>query len=64
MSDLLYLLQLVTKTIIGIGSFARNIKEIKEMVSFYREKGFSPMIEVVKMDFANRAFKVQKDVKY
>ena len=55
----------MTKTIfIGIGSFARNIKEIKEMVSFYREKGFSPMIEVVKMDFANRAFKVQKDVKY
>ena len=45
----------MTKTIfIGIGSFARNIKEIKEMVSFYREKGFSPMIEVVKMDFVNR----------
>lgn len=63
MGDLLYLLQLVTKTIIGIGSFARNIEEIKEMLSFFREKGLSPMIEVVKMDFVNRVFKVQTDVK-
>lgn len=63
MGDLLYSLQLVTKTIIGIGSFARDIKDIKEMLSFYREKGLSPMIEVVKMDFVNRAFKVQKDIK-
>ena len=44
----------MTKTIIGVGSFARNIKDIKEMLSFYREKGLGPMIEVVKMDFVDR----------
>ena len=33
------------------GSFVGSIKETKEMLQFYKEKGLSSMIEVVKMDY-------------
>ena len=38
------------------GSFVGSIKETEEMLQFYKEKGLSSMIEVVKMDYVNKAF--------
>ncbi|KAF5745588.1 carbamoyl-phosphate synthetase 2 aspartate transcarbamylase and dihydroorotase [Tripterygium wilfordii] len=58
------LLMLGRKVITGtnIGS----MKEIQEIIDFSKEKGFSSMIEVVKMDYINKAFErlERNDVRY
>ena len=48
------------------GCFVGSIKEIEEMLEFYKEKGLSSMIEVVKMDYVNKAFErlEKNDVRY
>uniref|UniRef100_A0A2N9G636 AB hydrolase-1 domain-containing protein n=1 Tax=Fagus sylvatica TaxID=28930 RepID=A0A2N9G636_FAGSY len=48
------------------GSFVGSIKETEEMLEFYKEKGLSSMIEVVKMDYVNKAFErlEKNDVRY
>ncbi|GMY39313.1 cinnamyl alcohol dehydrogenase [Fagus crenata] len=48
------------------GSFVGSIKETEEMLEFYKEKGLSSMIEVVKMDYVNKAFErlERNDVRY
>ncbi|KAH9655868.1 Cinnamyl alcohol dehydrogenase 5 [Citrus sinensis] len=38
------------------GSFIGSMKETKEMLEFCREKGVTSMIEVIKMDYVNKAF--------
>ncbi|GMY14339.1 cinnamyl alcohol dehydrogenase [Fagus crenata] len=47
-------------------SFVGSIKETEEMLEFYKEKGLSSMIEVVKMDYVNKAFErlEKNDVRY
>jgi hypothetical protein len=49
-----------------IGSFVGSIKETEEMLEFYKEKGLSSMIQVVKMDYVNKAFErlEKNDVRY
>lgn len=42
------------------------MKETKEMLEFCREKGVTSMIEVIKMDYVNKAFErlEKNDVRY
>ncbi|GMY39219.1 cinnamyl alcohol dehydrogenase 1-like [Fagus crenata] len=49
-----------------IASFVGSIKETEEMLEFYKEKDLSSMIEVVKMDYVNKAFErlEKNDVRY
>lgn len=48
------------------GSFIGSMKETKEMLEFCREKGVTSMIEVIKMDYVNKAFErlEKNDVRY
>nr|CAK22318.4 cinnamyl alcohol dehydrogenase [Leucaena leucocephala] len=48
------------------GSFIGSIKETEEMLKFWKEKGLSSMIEVVKMDYINKALErlEKNDVRY
>jgi|UniRef100_A0A2N9H294 cinnamyl-alcohol dehydrogenase len=48
------------------GSFVGSIKETEEMLEFCKEKGLNSMIEVVKMDYVNKAFErlEKNDVRY
>lgn len=48
------------------GSFVGSIKETEEMLEFCKEKGLSSMIEVVKMDYVNKALErlEKNDVRY
>ncbi|XP_054777086.1 probable cinnamyl alcohol dehydrogenase 1 [Prosopis cineraria] len=48
------------------GSFIGSIKETEEMLGFWKEKGLSSMIEMVKMDYINEAFErlERNDVRY
>ncbi|KAK7848499.1 cinnamyl alcohol dehydrogenase 1 [Quercus suber] len=48
------------------GSYVGSVKEIEEMLEFCKEKDLSSTIEVVKMDYLNKAIeRVEKnDVKY
>uniref|UniRef100_A0A2N9GU66 Enoyl reductase (ER) domain-containing protein n=1 Tax=Fagus sylvatica TaxID=28930 RepID=A0A2N9GU66_FAGSY len=48
------------------GSFIGSMKETEEMLEFCKEKGLSSMIEVVKMDYVNKAFErlEKNDVRY
>jgi len=42
------------------------VKETEEMLEFWKEKGLSSMIEVVKMDYVNKALErlENNDVRY
>ncbi|KAM3694987.1 hypothetical protein ACB098_07G095800 [Castanea mollissima] len=48
------------------GSFVGSIKEIEEMLEFCKEKGLTSMIEVIKMDYVNKAIErlEKNDVRY
>ncbi|XP_041013815.1 cinnamyl alcohol dehydrogenase 1-like [Juglans microcarpa x Juglans regia] len=48
------------------GSFIGSMKETEEMLEFCKEKGLSSMIEVVKMDYVNKALErlEKNDVRY
>jgi D-arabinose 1-dehydrogenase-like Zn-dependent alcohol dehydrogenase len=48
------------------GSFVGSIKETEEMLEFCKEKGLCSMIEVVKMDYVNKALErlEKNDVRY
>ncbi|KAK4840176.1 hypothetical protein QYF36_001586 [Acer negundo] len=48
------------------GSFIGSMEETREILDFWTEKGLSSMIEVVKMDYANKAFErmERNDVRY
>lgn len=48
------------------GSFIGSIKETEEMLDFCKEKGLTSMIEVIKMDYINKAFErlEKNDVRY
>lgn len=48
------------------GSFIGSIKETEEMLEFCKEKGLASMIEVIKMDYINKAFErlEKNDVRY
>lgn len=48
------------------GSFIGSVKETEEMLEFWKEKGLSSMIEVVKMDYVNKALErlENNDVRY
>ncbi|KAF7840771.1 cinnamyl alcohol dehydrogenase [Senna tora] len=48
------------------GSFIGSMKELEEMLDFWKEKGLTSMIEVVKMDYINKAFErlEKNDVRY
>ncbi|KAI4298510.1 hypothetical protein L6164_032060 [Bauhinia variegata] len=48
------------------GSFIGSIKETEEMLEFLKEKGLSSMIEIVKMDYINKALErlEKNDVRY
>lgn len=48
------------------GSFIGSMKETEEMLEFWKEKGLSSMIEVVNMDYINKAFErlEKNDVRY
>nr|AAW78382.1 cinnamyl alcohol dehydrogenase [Acacia auriculiformis x Acacia mangium]AEV43322.1 cinnamyl alcohol dehydrogenase [Acacia auriculiformis x Acacia mangium] len=48
------------------GSFIGSIKETEEMLEFWKEKGLSSMIEMVKMDYINKALErlEKNDVRY
>lgn len=48
------------------GSFIGSIEETQEILDFWVEKGLKTMIEVVKMDYVNKAFErmVKNDVRY
>lgn len=48
------------------GSFVGSMKETEEMLEFWKEKGLSCMIEVVKIDYINKAFErlEKNDVRY
>ena len=48
------------------GIFIGSIKEMEEMLEFWKEKGLSSMIEVVKMDYINKAIErlEKNDVRY
>ena len=52
------------KTIIG--GFIGSIEETQELLEFWEEKGLKTMIEVVKMDYVNKAFErmEKNDVRY
>lgn len=42
------------------------MKETEEMLEFWKEKGLSSMVELVKMDYINKAFErlEKNDVRY
>ncbi|KAG2704603.1 hypothetical protein I3843_05G011300 [Carya illinoinensis] len=48
------------------GSFVGSMKETEEMLEFCKEKGLNSMIEVVKMDYVNKAIErlEKNDVRY
>ena len=48
------------------GSFVGSIKEIEEMLDFCKEKGLTSMIEIIKMDYVNKAIErlEKNDVRY
>ena len=48
------------------GSFVGSIEETQEILEFWAEKGLTSMIEVVKMDYVNKAFErmERNDVRY
>lgn len=48
------------------GSFVGSIREIEEMLEFCKEKGLTSMIEVIKMDYVNKAIErlEKNDVRY
>lgn len=48
------------------GSFIGSIKETEEMLEFWKEKGLSSMIEIVNMDYINKAIErlEKNDVRY
>jgi cinnamyl-alcohol dehydrogenase len=48
------------------GSFIGSMKETQELLDFWEEKGLTSMIEIVKMDYANKAFErmEKNDVRY
>ncbi|KAL8199320.1 hypothetical protein R6Q57_012888 [Mikania cordata] len=48
------------------GSFIGSIQETQEILDFWVEKGLKTMIEVVKMDYVNKAFErmEKNDVRY
>ncbi|MFQ6662657.1 hypothetical protein Gotur_030441 [Gossypium turneri] len=48
------------------GSFIGSMEETQELLDFWAEKGLSTMIEVVKMDYINKAFErlERNDVRY
>lgn len=48
------------------GTFVGSMKETKEMLEFCQEKGLTSTIEVIKMDYINKAFErlVKNDVRY
>ena len=48
------------------GGFVGSIEETQEILEFWAEKGLTSMIEVVKMDYANKAFErmERNDVRY
>jgi len=48
------------------GSFIGSMKETEEMLEFWKEKGLSSMVELVKMDYINKAFErlEKNDVRY
>ncbi|KAK9284439.1 hypothetical protein L1049_023612 [Liquidambar formosana] len=48
------------------GSFIGSMEETQEILDFWAEKGLSSMIEVVKMDYVNKAFErmERNDVRY
>ena len=48
------------------GSFIGSMKETEEMLEFWKEKGLSSIIEVVKMDYVNTALErlEKNDVRY
>ncbi|KAI9119764.1 hypothetical protein K1719_009153 [Acacia pycnantha] len=52
------------KMIMGI--FIGSIKEMEEMLEFWKDKGLSSMIEVVDMDYINKGFErlEKNDVRY
>lgn len=41
----------------NIGSFEGSIKDVEEMLEFYREKDLNSTIEVVNINFVNKTFK-------
>jgi cinnamyl-alcohol dehydrogenase len=48
------------------GSFVGSVKETEEMLEFWKEKGLTSMIEIVTMDYINKAFErlEKNDVRY
>lgn len=48
------------------GSFIGSMEETQEILEFWAEKGLTTMIEIVKMDYVNEAFKrmERNDVRY
>lgn len=48
------------------GTFIGSIEETQEILEFWAEKGLTSMIEVVKMDYTNKAFErmERNDVRY
>ncbi|KAI9079904.1 hypothetical protein K1719_038150 [Acacia pycnantha] len=48
------------------GIFIGSIKEMEEMLEFWKDKGLSSMIEVVDMDYINKGFErlEKNDVRY
>ncbi|KAK6237692.1 hypothetical protein QUC31_003161 [Theobroma cacao] len=48
------------------GSFLGSMEETQEVLDFWAEKKLNSMIEVVKMDYVNKAFErmVRNDVRY
>lgn len=62
--SLLLFLTLGRKTITG--SFIGSMKETEEMLEFCKEKDLKSMIEVVKMDYVNKALErlEKNDVRY
>lgn len=60
----LLFLTLGRKTITG--SFIGSMKETEEMLEFCKDKGLKSMIEVVKMDYVNKALErlEKNDVRY
>ncbi|KAL3833294.1 hypothetical protein ACJIZ3_008030 [Penstemon smallii] len=48
------------------GSFIGSVTEMQELLNFWEEKGLTTMIEVVKMDYVNKAFErmERNDVRY
>ncbi|KAK4488415.1 hypothetical protein RD792_004178 [Penstemon davidsonii] len=49
-----------------LGSFIGSVTEMQELLNFWVEKGLTTMIEVVKMDYVNKAFErmERNDVRY